>query len=86
MSVASAFDPLRAARDGPWPDADRRETVTRGCGRAVCVDARGGSLDREAIDSAVVGRSGDATAPQCVQKDFESDERRPQFWHSMAES
>jgi len=78
MSVGIGFDPLRAGRGParrivPCVDADGREAAPERLGTVVC-DGRGW---------ATVGDSSEAIAPQCSQKDFLSDERRPQFRHSM---
>jgi hypothetical protein len=64
--------------------------------RAGAVRAEGGgdgSASRSVVDERVIPpipdsrESGcDATAPQCPQKFSLSEERRPQFWHSMPAS
>jgi hypothetical protein len=65
----------RDARTGP----DALEARSRA---SSCLDSCG----RPGRAGAIAGRSGDATAPQYWQNDLVSDDRRPQFWHSMIAS
>ena len=74
------FEPLRAGRDPARrtvveEDEDVRATACGLFETTVC-DMRGGTAAVE---------SSPASAPQCWQNDFVSEERRPQFWHSMRE-
>ena len=62
-----------ATRDRRSRGLDGRDAAGRGSG-ALHVETRGDG-------TATV--SSDAMAPQCWQKLPLSDERRPQFWHSM---
>jgi len=50
---------------------------------AACV--RLGAIVCDVRGATTGGGSSEASAPQCWQNDFVSDERRPQFWHSMRE-
>jgi hypothetical protein len=79
--VPIGFEPVRAGCDPARRTVEEDEDAdfrTAGCDlfdTTVC-DTRGRTAAVE---------SSPASAPQCWQNDFVSDERRPQFWHSMRE-
>jgi len=76
---------------GFWEELVRYFTW-RCCGTRTGDGRRGAASVRvvaggpDICDIASPGESDDATAPQFEQNDNLSDDRRPQFWHSMTAS